>query len=77
VINDTGDEFYKTYYSTSMQVTKEQNIMLKKSIEFIESASETTAAFNKITLPLYDWWVGRKEIGEEGKKLLELMHNAK
>ena len=74
ILEDAGRAFQETLFKASMEITKEHIATIKKHVTFIDLTPEATEAFNKLTLPMYDWWVTRAEIGEAGKKLIELIH---
>ncbi len=77
IIREAGVAYYETEFSVSKQITGEQVETLRKSIEFVKLTPEAQENFNKLLLPMYDWWISRKEIGDSGKKLIELMQAAK
>ena len=73
IIEDAGKAYYETEFSVSRKITAKQIEKLKKSIEFIELTPESLEAFNRLLIPMYSWWVSRKEIGESGNELLKLI----
>jgi TRAP-type C4-dicarboxylate transport system substrate-binding protein len=77
VLTEAEKACYEVEYRESMKATEASIKDLKKSMEFIDLTPESLAAFDKLIKPIEDWWVGQKEIGDPGKKLLELIRQAK
>lgn len=76
IIEEGGRAFWETLFRESKRVTEDQINLLKKDIEFIELSPAAREAFDNKLIPMHEWWVSRKEVGEPGKKLLELIQAA-
>jgi TRAP-type transport system periplasmic protein len=77
ILTEAEKACYEVEYRESMKATEESLKDLKKTIEFIELTPESLAAFDKLIKPIEGWWVDQKEIGEQGKKLLEMISQVK
>jgi len=73
IIEEGGKAFRETIFKASMDITKEHLAAIKKHVTFVDLTPEGTEAFNKMTLPMHEWWMNRAEAGEPGKKLIELI----
>ena len=73
ILQEGAKVYRDVLYSKSMQVTEEQINVIKKQVQFTDPSHEAKEGFNKALLPMYDWWVNRPEVGEGGKKILELI----
>ena len=73
IISEAGGIFSETLLRLSNKVTDGQVDDLKKKVKFITLGSDSTDAFNRVALPIHEWWVNRPEVGAAGKKLLELV----
>ncbi len=75
IFDTAGKAYYEAFHAASQKVKADQIAALKKKIEFIKLTPQETEAFNKTLSPLPIKWLERKEIGDQGKRLLELIKN--
>lgn len=73
IVDEASREYRVAMYNKTVEVMKERVEFIKSQVQIITPAAPEHKLFDDRLLPMHEWWAQRPEVGENGKRLLELI----